>query len=509
MNAQDLFNVLTQHATSTYRPATIGARASLSYAALSAYVQERAALYAKLSVKVLLTMQDNTPWTIVDDLAALMAPVVHVPLPPLATDSMLVSAMQRCGVDTIIAPGTMTSRLVRLGLSPLITLPGGDGVFVRDALFSRDAQYCAPLPDGTAKIIFDTGNDEMSRGICLSAPALLTAAASLAHALAERGIKRHLMTRPMATLQECVMGAYASLIAGATCVALPGSHLGLGATGVDPLALHEELEHHGAQSFLAAPQALVDYATFLQERRARVPVTLRCALLDGPADELGVRRLFEAAGLPVVPTFAVPEAASVVTLNGDGVRHPGSAGAVLPHASLRVSARGEVEVQGTLFLGYVDAPPFTGEWWGTGRYGEIDDDGYLYLLDRASPTIVASPRAGVTQAGAERALLDTSLFMQAVVFAKPRIGCCAVLWPIGQGMSDAEIQAAVDRCNARLDAHSQVTRWTRAKAPFSFVSGLATSRGRPRRSMILRVHDHEFNEVDADDAPLEALRADG
>lgn len=502
MNVQDFFDVLTQHAASTYRPALIGARASLSYPALCAYVQERVALYEKVSVKVMLTLQDNAPWTVVDDLAALMAKVVHVPLPPLATDAMISCAMRRCGVDTVIAPGTMTARMVRLGLSPLVTLPGGDGVFVRVAEVRPD------FAPGTAKIMFDTGEDEMTQGICLSANALLTAAASLAEALAERGVKRHLMVRPMATLQECVTGVYASLIAGATCVALPSSHLGLGATGVDPLALHEELEHHGAQSFLAAPQTLVDYATFLQERRARVPVTLRCALIDGPADELGLRRLFEAAGLPVLPTFSVPEAASLVTLNGDGIRHAGSAGKALPHIKMRVSARGEIEVQGALFLGYVDEPPFAGEWFGTGRYGEIDDEGYLYLLDRASPTIVAMPRVGSSQASAERALMDTSLFMQAVVFAKPRIGCCAVVWPIGHGMSDAEIQAAIDRCNARLDARSQITRWTRAKAPFSFVSGLATSRGRPRRSMILRFHDHEFTDTPNMDSGYEALRAD-
>lgn len=503
MNAQEFFNVLTQHAASTYRPAVIGPRASLSYSALCAHVKERAALYKQLSVGVLLTLQDNSPWTIVDDVAALMTDVVHVPLPPLATDRMVTSALERCGADTVIAPGAMAARLVRLGLRPSVSLSGGDGVFVRDV-----ASPARALPPGTAKIVFDIDGEGMGRGICLSEQALLSAASSTAQALAERGIKRHLMTRPLATLQECVMGAYASLISGATCVAMPGSHFALDAMGVDPLALHEELEHHGAQSFLATLQTLVDYATFLQDRRARAPVTLRCALIDGPADELGVRRLFEATGLPVVPTFSLPEAASVITMRTDGIRHAGSAGKVLPHMRMRVSARGELEVKGTLFLGYVGDAPYTGEWLGTGRYGEIDAEGFVYLLDRAGSALVATSRAGPTQASAERALMDTLLFMQAVVYLKPRVGCCAVLWPIGQSLSDGEIQAAIDRCNARLDARSKLVRWTRAKAPFSFVAGLATSRGRPRRSMILRLHDHEFNEAIAEDARHDALIAD-
>ncbi|HBL66214.1 MAG TPA: hypothetical protein DDZ58_10330 [Achromobacter sp.] len=101
--------------------------------------------------------------------------------------------------------------------------------------------------------------------------------------------------------------------------------------------------------------------------------------------------------------------------------------------------------------------------------------------------------------------MDTTLFMRAVVFLKPRIGCCAVLWLIGPNLSDAEIQAAIDRCNARLDKRAKVVRWTLAKAPFSFISGLATSRGRPRRSMILRLHDHEFDEAIAEDARHDAL----
>ncbi|KNE27763.1 AMP-binding protein [Achromobacter spanius] len=502
MNTQEFFNVLTQHAASTYRPASIGARASLTYSAFCAAVKERAAWYEKLSVRVLLTLQDNAPWAIVDDVAALMANVAHVPLPPLATDSLLIRALERCGVDTVIAPTAMTARLVRLGLRQSVTLSGGDGLFVRHAPVPP-----RELPPGTAKIVFNTDTDDMGKGICLGASALLSTAAAVAAALTDRGIKRHLMTRPLATLQECVIGVYASLIAGATCVALPGSHLGLDAMGVDPLALHEELEHHGAQSFLATPQALVDYALFLQDRRARAPVTLRCALIDGAANELGMRRLFEAAGLPVVPTFAVAQAASVVTMHIDGMRHAGSAGKALPHLQVRASESGELEVKGSGFLGYVDEPPFVGEWLATDKHGEIDDDGHVYLLDRAGPAIVATSRIGPAQANAERALMDTALFMQAAVFVKPRVGCCAVLWPIGPTLSDDEIQAAVDRCNARLDARSHVMRWTRAKAPFSFVSGLATSRGRPRRTMILRLHDHEFNEAIAEDARHEVARA--
>lgn len=499
MTAREFFDVLTQHAASTYRPALIGSRASLSYSTFCSYVQERRALYEKLSVKVLLTLQDNAPWTVVDDVAALMANIAHVPLPPLASDRMLTRALERCAVDTVIAPGTMAARLLRLGMLQAVTLPGGDGLFIRQV-----APSPRTLPPGTARILFDTEGDDMGRGICLSATALLSTAKSVAGALADRGIKRHLMTRPLATLQECVVGAYASLIAGATCVALPGSHLGMDAMGVDPLVLHDELEHYGAQSFLATPQAMVDYATFLQDRRARAPVTLRCALIDGPAQELGVRRLFEAAGLPVVPTFSVPQAGSVVTMNTDGVRHAGSAGKTLPHLRMRVCVGGELEIEGSGFLGYLDDAA-TNQWLQTGKHGEIDVDGYVTLLDRTGPSIVATPRIGPVQANAERALMDTSLFMRAVVFLKPRVGCCAVLWLLGPALSDAEIQAAVDRCNARLDKRSKLVRWTLAKAPFSFVSGLATSRGRPRRSMILRLHDHEFNEAIAEDARHDAL----
>ena len=502
MNAQDFFNVLNQHAASTYRPALLGSRMSLSYSAFCAYVKERAALYETMSVKVLLTVQDNAPWAVVDDVAALMANVAHVSLPPLVSDRMLARVLDRCGADTVIAPGTMEARLIRLGLRLSNVLPGGDAIFIRNA-----EPPARVLPPGTAKIVFDTDAEDMGKGVCLSAHALLSSATSVANALAERGIKRHLMTRPLATLQECVMGAYASLIVGATCVALPSSHLGLEAGGVDPFVLHDELEHHGAQSFLTTPQAMVDYATFLQDRRARAPVTLRCAMIDSPANELGVRRLFEAAGLPVVPTFSLVQAASAVTINTDAVHHPGAAGKALPHLQIRASARGELEIKGTQFLGYVDHPPYFGEWLSTGRYGEIDANGYVSLLDRVGAVVVATARIGSTQASAERALLDTSLFMQAVVFFKPRVGCCAVLWLVGHNVSDGEIQAAVDRCNARLDTRSQVVRWARAKAPFSFASGLSTSHGRPRRSVILRLHDHDFNEAIAEDARHDALIA--
>lgn len=60
-----------------------------------------------------------------------------------------------------------------------------------------------------------------------------------------------------------------------------------------------------------------------------------------------------ALGIPAYEGYGLSEGASVQTLNLPGRDRPGSAGAALPHAQLRIAADGEIEVAGSLFSGYL------------------------------------------------------------------------------------------------------------------------------------------------------------
>ncbi len=129
------------------------------------------------------------------------------------------------------------------------------------------------------------------------------------------------------------------------------------------------------------------------------PGTLRCVLLGGgPAP----RPLLEACAqrhLPVMQTYGLTEAASqVATLAPeDALRKLGSAGKPLFPVELRIEgkAEGEIIIRGpTVTPGYLDRPEanaktFREGWFHTGDLGYLDDEGYLYVLDRRDDLIVS------------------------------------------------------------------------------------------------------------------------
>lgn len=135
------------------------------------------------------------------------------------------------------------------------------------------------------------------------------------------------------------------------------------------------------------------------------PDWLRCVLLGGgPAPE---PLLQECAGrnVPVTQTYGLTESASqIATLPpDDALRKLGSAGKPLypNELSIRMDEQpaapgepGEILVRGPIITrGYYNRPDATGEtiedgWFHTGDAGYLDEDGYLYVLDRRDDLIV-------------------------------------------------------------------------------------------------------------------------
>jgi O-succinylbenzoic acid--CoA ligase len=146
----------------------------------------------------------------------------------------------------------------------------------------------------------------------------------------------------------------------------------------------------------------------LDEREDRpYPASLRCVLLGGgPAPE-PLLRWCAAIGVPVVQTYGLTEAASqVATLAPeDALTKLGSAGKPLFGTELRIvdsagqvcapGDAGEIVVRGpTVTPGYLNrreesARALRDGWLHTGDIGYLDDEGYLYVLDRRDDLIVS------------------------------------------------------------------------------------------------------------------------
>jgi long-subunit acyl-CoA synthetase (AMP-forming) len=322
---------------------------------------------------------------------------------------------------------------------------------------------------------------------------LLAVAAGLVEAMAPLDIRRHLCALPFAVLLENIAGVMAPLLRGATCVTLPLAQVGLsGSSSFDAARFHATVVAQQPHSIILLPQMLRAWVGHLMQSGGRAPTSLKLVAVGGAAVGVKLLQAARAAGIPAYEGYGLSEGASVQTLNLPGADRPGSAGRALPHARLRIAADGEVEVAGSLFLGYLGQaatasaqPP---DWWPTGDLGHVDAEGFLHLGGRKKHLLITSFGRNVSPEWVETALRSEPAIAQAVVYGDGEPSLSAVLWPVRPDASNAALQAAVAAANASLPDYARVDRWLRGAADFSVSSGLATANGRPQRAAILRLH---------------------
>ncbi|WP_428419683.1 AMP-binding protein [Methylibium sp.] len=457
-------------------------------------------------VRVLATLLDNgAPWLIADAAAA-RAGVVHVPLPGFFTPQQVQHALGAAGVDTL---WTVPAAAAGFAGSRPETLPLGD---TAEAIASlRLPALPVPLPAGTTKITFTSGTTGTPKGVCLGQDAMQRVARAIGDATAGLQITRHLSALPFAVLLENIAGVLAPRLRGATCIALPLAAVGLqGSSRFDPALLQAAVEAHQPHSLILLPQMLRAWAMWLRAANRRAPTSLRLVAVGGAAVGASLLQSARAVDIPAFEGYGLSEGASVQTLNLPGADRPGSAGRPLPHARVRIAADGEIEVAGSLFLGYLGSSTPPPAWWPSGDLGEIDADGFLHVRGRKKQVLVTAYGRNVSPEWVETALQGAGVgglppIGQAVVFGDGQPALSAVLWPLRADLPDTVLQAAVDAANAALPDYAQVRRWVRARAAFDAGTGLATANGRPQRAAIEQMHRDALL-ADCSSASLPSLR---
>ena len=424
----------------------------------------------------LATLLDNSAAWVVLDRACVRAGLVHVPLPGFFTLEQVQHALVAAGVGTLVTE-------VAAEAADTFAVAG------RNLRLARHAAAAVPLPAGTAKITFTSGTTGTPKGVCLSEAAMQRVGLGLAEKLQPLGITRHLCALPLPVLLENIAGVLAPFAAGATCFVRPLRELGLtGSSSFDPGAFDRAVRLHQPHSLVLLPQMLRAWAGWLHATRQRAPEALRFVAVGGAAVGPKLLAMARAVGLPAYEGYGLSEAASVQTLNLPGADKPGSAGRPLPHAQLRIGAGGEVEVAGSLYLGYVGGPAMTEAWVATGDLGSIDADGFLHLQGRRKHVLITAFGRNVSPEWVETVLRDEPAVLQAVVFGEGEPQLWAVLWPVDPRADDATLERAVAAANATLPDYARIGRWVRGAAPFDAASGFATANGRPRRDAIEQRH---------------------
>jgi len=488
-------------------------------------------------VRVLATLLDNGAEWLVADAAARQAGAVHVPLPGFFTAAQRDHAMRAAGVDTLWTHAGVASALASSGSagSAAEAAPGLQPRALERVIWEEAeaaaawlrydaASLSMPLgmPAGTSKITFTSGTTGTPKGVCLGADAMHRVATGIVEATEGLGIERHLNVLPFAVLLEDIAGAQAPRIRGARCVVLPAAAVGLhGSSSFDPRVLDAAVRRHLPNSLILLPQMLRAWTLWLRAAGRSAPDSLKLVAVGGAAVGAGLLAAARAQGIPACEGYGLSEGASVQTLNlpRPGADRPGSAGRPLPHAQLRIAADGEIEVGGSLFLGYLgdscdpDANsdrPSAPSWWPSGDLGRMDADGFLHVLGRKKQVLITGYGRNVSPEWIESTLQDAMVgalpaIVHAVVFGDGQPALSAVLWPLRPDVPDAVLATAVAAANATLPDYARVRRWVRGRAAFSPDTGLATANGRPQRAAIEALHrDALMPQPAPDPAPASA-----
>ncbi|MCX4246064.1 AMP-dependent synthetase/ligase [Paraliomyxa miuraensis] len=180
-----------------------------------------------------------------------------------------------------------------------------------------------------------------------------------------------------------------------------------------------------------------------------------------------VLRFFWALGFPVFEAYGQTEATVITHVNRPGSTRLGSVGRALSFIEHRLADDGEVLVRGPLvFRGYHKNDDATREaidddgWLHTGDIGRIDDDGYLYIVDRKKHIIITAGGKNITPANIENEVKaqdpiisqvhahgDRRPYVSAMVTLSPTD---ALDWAQGKGMIGAD---EVTRMKAELLAN--------------------------------------------------------
>jgi long-chain acyl-CoA synthetase len=179
---------------------------------------------------------------------------------------------------------------------------------------------------------------------------------------------------------------------------------------------------------------------------------------------------FDAIGIEIAELWGLSETCAVATINPPGAIRIGTVGRPLPGVEIALADDGEIKVRAPIVMkGYRNKPEQTAEafdddgWFLTGDVGEIDDDGYLKIVDRKKELIINAAGKNMSPANIEAKIKAADgLIAQAVAIGdrRPYNVALVVLDPeLEAEDAEARVRAAIEQANAQLSRVEQIKKF--------------------------------------------------
>ncbi|OIO68807.1 MAG: long-chain fatty acid--CoA ligase [Zetaproteobacteria bacterium CG_4_9_14_3_um_filter_49_83] len=175
--------------------------------------------------------------------------------------------------------------------------------------------------------------------------------------------------------------------------------------------------------------------------REKMGGRIRAFVSGGAALHPDIARFLLAADITVLPGYGLSETSPVLTVNLERKIKPDTVGPALPGVELKVADDGELLVRGPMLMqGYWNRPDATNEvmdddgWLYTGDIVNIDDDGYVKIIDRKKEILVLSNGENVPPAVVEQHLTQAPFIAQAMIVGDGRDYVVALVVPDVEGL---------------------------------------------------------------------------
>lgn len=206
---------------------------------------------------------------------------------------------------------------------------------------------------------------------------------------------------------------------------------------------------------------------------ARLSDSIETIISGGAPLDMKYSRMLNKVGIEVFNGYGITECSPLIAVNTKMNQKDRSVGKVIPCCEVKiwepVDGIGEILVRGeNVMIGYYENEEFNrqafdGEWFRTGDYGYLDEEGYLFITGRKKNLIICSNGENVSPEELEEVLAESPIVTDVIVTSKGDQYITAEILPNYEWIEEDKVEDVhtyiknmIDTVNQKLPLHKNI-----------------------------------------------------